>query len=170
LISFNPLCLRVRHIDNDMRNSKQIALVGAGVSLGNYEACDLYAKHFPLVVHIWHPRQAGHCQSVGKTGLTVEWLEGELLTLPELDRIARYAGQPGNLLVHCAAGLGRSPTLAVLCLAARQVHPPVALQLIAAAMWDQYAHPRAPNLLSGPATQVFRHADMWTGKTGYWDD
>jgi hypothetical protein len=142
-----------------MRNHKQYAHVGVGITVSNYEVCDQDADHFPRIIHIHHPKQPGVCRRAGRDGLTVEWLEGTDLSDLVLADVAAYASAPGHILVHCAAGLGRSPVLAVLCLGARGIKPPHALEMIARSMWDQYAIPRAPNFLSGPLTGVFRFVD-----------
>lgn len=128
----------------------QIVRLQRDIWIGNHEACKSYDEYFDRVIHIHHQSQRGECPSVGITtlandrDLVLDYKEHDPLSPEILDAIYRHAFKPGRLLIHCAAGLGRSPTLALVCLWARGEDRYQAMSHIAERMWAGYQQPHLP--------------------------
>jgi hypothetical protein len=104
----------------------KLAPVGDDIWVGNFMACEANLDTFPRSIHIWHPWHAPQwiCRNVTENqgrGLNVAYREHESLSNASIDpaSIAAYARTPGRLLIHCAAGGCRGPTIAVLAKVAR---------------------------------------------------
>jgi hypothetical protein len=101
--------------------------VGRDVWVGGFAACDAEGPTFARIVHVYNPAAAHSpvsCRRMRESlteGLAVRWIEREPVEAmePGIDAVAEYMGRPGRLLVHCAGGVTRSPTLALLALAMR---------------------------------------------------
>jgi len=76
------------------------------------------------------------------------------LGLERIERIAQWAASPQErpILIHCGAGMCRSPTAAIVALVARGEQPGIAMGDIAQAMWTQY--------VDDPITPWWEHAVM----------
>lgn len=120
--------------------------VGDGVFVGNFEYCDAKGAEFALSVHIWsalnvsEKRLCRVCREKGDDqGLRIEYTENQPLATMScpIDEVVAYFRQPGNVLIHCAAGACRSPTLAVLALAVRGVAPWEAVDRVRRATMEQ---------------------------------
>jgi len=145
-----------------VRRDTQIALVGRGVSVGNFDACDRHAANFEKVLHVYHADQHGHCRSCDKRrpgDMYLEYLEGTPISVEVLDAIWDFAAGKEDMLIHCAAGLGRGPTLALVALAARGLPLYQGMGWVAQAMWDQYALPHTPQFLCKPLNDIFRYME-----------
>lgn len=161
----------------------QLASVGHGVWVGNHNACDIFRKQFsneprlsPKVIHVWHPTQPGHCSNMvghpsmeSSDNLVIAYREGDLFTEKQLQSVYDFAFVSSQicppLLVHCAAGMGRSPTLALVCKVARECNIFQAMGEVAKGMWTDYEIKAAPQFLTHPLRSVFE----WFGDKIYDD-
>ncbi|OWY60942.1 hypothetical protein B7486_66470, partial [cyanobacterium TDX16] len=117
--------------------------VGHDIWVGDYLACTAARREqFDRAIHVWHPTNPYRCRHLrdGPDDQTIIYLDGQPLSEASrpIEDVARFAAAPGRLLVHCQAGLCRSPTYAVLALAARGADPFDALGVIARAIWTGY--------------------------------
>lgn len=144
----------------------QIALVCNNpltLYLGNYDACNnVVLPPDCNILHVWHRTQPGLCEKKD-TGIWVEYKEHDLLSESQITLVVNMARAQCEtktpLFIHCAAGLGRSPTLAVLALVACGMKPWDAMAIIAEAMWKQYAIPHAPSFDCKVLNQIFDFYD-----------
>lgn len=128
--------------------------IGANIWVGNFQACDDKHAEFDRVIHLWHPYQKGSgiCSRtngrfpdvLSPRGFGVERTETDLFICYEdqapLDEIQSAVwefvhGTDDRLLIHCAAGLCRSPTISLLALVARGTPPVKAVESLYSAMW-----------------------------------
>lgn len=128
--------------------------------IGNYHSCDaLVLRPNAKRICIWHEKQPGHCSNKN-----CEYLEHMSLTEELIQKTIEIAQQAykekSQLLVHCAAGLGRTPTFALLTLTAVGISPWDAMGPIAEAMWTQYAIPHAPSWDCKVLNQIFEK-ELW---------
>ena len=162
----------------------QLAEVGNNVWVGNHHACDIFREKFvhqdirlsPKIIHIWHPTQPGHCGNMtgspslqSSHSLVIAYKEGDELRSEVLQRIYDFAYSESPihppLLIHCAAGIGRSPTLALVCKVARQRNIFDAMGDVAQGMWKYYEIKVAPQFLTHPLSSIFE----WLGDKIYTD-
>lgn len=158
------------------------AACGDGVWVGNAEMCDQRRRQFDLTIHVHHERSPtpGRCKAFdsGAGGeitkdLFVRYVDGSSLSTaeiytgapqsfvqgaPALQTIAAFARRDGRILCHCAAGLCRGPTMAILAKIARGCTPWQAMHDVSQAMWLGYQ--QSPMLFREPLTEICR----W-----YWD-
>ena len=148
--------------------------VGHDIWVGNYDYCNHHSKDFDLVIHVTaHKPQHGRCaafDSDEQRGFFIQYddltslstaipLESPLSDQKQIQRIAAYARQPGRLLSHCAAGMCRGPTMAILAKCARGCLFPDAVRDVVNGMWLGYQ--TAPFLGRVPMTEIARWA--WDG-------
>lgn len=142
----------------------QVGDCGHGITVGNYLACDSL-RRFDRYVHIWHPYQDGkwHCQAMASRqdeaprDLFVEYSDGASLeTMVGVTpfTVARFIGITPAVLIHCAHGTYRGPTLAVLALVARGVEILDALDRVNRACWDGYEARQVPFLNPIPIREI----------------
>lgn len=134
--------------------------------LGNYDACN--RAELPegcKILHIWHDNQPGICykKAMGQE-VSFEYLEHTLLTDEQIQLVVDLARSENSLFIHCAAGLGRSPTLCVLALAAIGIPPWDGMSYVAKAMWKQYAIPHCPSFDCKVMNQIFAFYDKLSGQ------
>lgn len=159
------------------------AACGDNVWVGNADFCDERGDKFDVVIHVHHEKSPtpGRCKKFeaptgGKAAdLFLRYIDGSSLTSIEIgDRlhgklewrsapqalreIAAYSAHGNRLLCHCAAGLCRGPTMAVIAKVARGCTPWQAMHDVANGMWLGYQ--AAPQLFNLPMTEICR----W-----YWD-
>jgi hypothetical protein len=142
-----------------------------GVGVGDFAACDVVGSRFGgRVVHVWKDEdRAGRlCAYVARGtlgGLVVRWREGHPLAEmdPGLGDFLAFVRPPGPLLIHCAGGACRSPTLAVLALIARGRTPHAAVRDVLTAVWDGYGV--VANLRDRPVMDIWG----WCGLRPPWD-
>jgi len=150
----------------------QIAEIANDIWIGNCEACQQHIGKFSRRIHIWHDTQPGFCDRLrlagiqrtsdpgtvadGHTDLSLEYLEGSIIGVDRLSAVYDFAKQDGRMLIHCAAGIGRSSTLAVVALAARGADPFDALAMIARSEWKQYHHPHCPHFKSKRLNEIIK--------------
>lgn len=99
-----------------------VADAGDGVFLTDCNHCAANLAAFDLSIHIWKPENlttGGACPRVhagSGPGLAIEYEEGASLGTmrPPLAEVVSYLQRPGRVLIHCAGGRHRSPTLAAL--------------------------------------------------------
>jgi hypothetical protein len=114
--------------------SPNLADCGDGVWIGDREGCDARPKGFGGVMHIWRgdPEGFGVCRHALGDGagqpadeLMVVWREDQGIgaLAPAFAEILGYARRPGRLLIHCAAGVSRSPALVLAAKLARGCDP-----------------------------------------------
>jgi glycosyltransferase involved in cell wall biosynthesis len=110
---------------------------GDGVWVGSWKACIEQAGKFDRVIHIYRNdikqcicepissrwEQGGSGQHLGE--FLVRWQELQPFEEmePGLDAVMEYARRPGRLMLHCAGGVCRSPTLALAAKLARGCPP-----------------------------------------------
>ena len=150
------------------------AACGNGVWVANAETCDQRGGGFDRTIHVHHSQSPtpGRCRAWNGAGdaardLFVRYVDGESFSTARdhntdsplsIARIAAFAKPDGRLLCHCAAGLCRGPTMAVLAKIARGCTPWQAMHDVAAAMW--LGQQRSPQFFSLPLSEISR----W-----YWD-
>lgn len=139
--------------------------VGHGVFIGDFAACDASGDSFPLCVHVGSQlnltegracRVYTGASDRADKGLSVEWSEGQPLarmSVP-LEEVVAYVRRPGNVLIHCAAGACRSPTIALLAKVARGADPWEAVAAIFRRTWEGRGFP--PHFTSDPTADVLR--------------
>lgn len=141
----------------------QLADCGHHVWVGDHRSCDASGARFDRRVHIWHSYQQGknRCRHIdedriGADDLVVRYRDGDpLATLGEaLPELIAFVGRPGQLLVHCAFGCYRGPTLAVLAKVVRGGDPFDSLAEVARGMWTWYGTRQVPYLNSIPIREV----------------
>lgn len=133
--------------------------------IGNFDGCN--KCNLPKNcnrLHVFHESQPGDCNII-KTGCITTsqnefdhflgYKEHDLLYPEQIDLITKLATADNPLFIHCAAGLGRSPTIAVLALTIRGLPPWNAMSIVAEAMWKQYAIPHCPSYNCKVLNQVF---------------
>ncbi len=144
------------------------ASCGHGVWVSNAEMCDVRRHWFDRAIHVHHSESPtpGRCKlwDVSRSGerdLFVRYIDGSSLTTAldhnsntklSIHQIAEFAKQDGKLLCHCAAGLCRGPTMAVLSKVARGCTPWDAMRDVAQAMWLGYL--QSPQLFNLPLTEL----------------
>lgn len=141
----------------------RLCYVGRNIWVGSQAMCDHRPRKFTSVLHIVSVGQSP-CASVGPVDLVETMTEKIPLGLERIERIAGWASSPANspILIHCGAGMCRSPTVAIVALVARGEQPGLAMGAIADAMWRQY--------IEDPITPWWEHAVMqeifwWTRQT-----
>lgn len=139
--------------------------VGHGVFIGDFGGCDERGATFPLCVHIWSQlnvtegRACRVCKGVAQRadkGLSIEWTEGQPLakmSVP-LHEVVAYLRRPGDVLIHCAGGACRSPTIALLTKLARGDGPWGAIGHICYRTWEERGF--VPTFLPDPTGDVVR--------------
>lgn len=97
----------------------RIAQVGKDIWISAQAICDRDGEQFDRRLHIHSVGQVPPCRNVVAGDLQIVMTEKVCLG-PELIRqIWDFAAKPGRLLIHCGAGMCRSPTAAVVALMAR---------------------------------------------------
>jgi hypothetical protein len=133
--------------------------------LGNYDTCNQVTLPEDCIqIHIWHDSQPGVCYKAvirGEQGihLYMEYKEHDLLTETQISELTKLTEQNKPIFVHCAAGLGRSPTICVLLLVACGMPPWEAMSVVAEAMWKQYVIPHCPSYDCKVLNQIFSYYD-----------
>ena len=142
-------------------NNADISDVGHGVHVANFRGCDLYGGRFSRSVHIWYgPKgdQSGVCNCIrsGGSGIVLEYTDlHSLSAVMEIDRLADYFSSPGEVLIHCAAGQCRGPTVAMIAKLVRapEITPWHAMHDIT---WSLWTHRRAAPLWGNvPLSEIF---------------
>lgn len=98
---------------------------GDGVWVGSAKVCDEQHGKFDRIIHVWRDDAetcANHIADAGN--MIVHWKEFNPvepidMMRPSLAEVAAFAKVRGRLLVHCKAGMTRSPTLALAAKIAR---------------------------------------------------
>jgi FkbM family methyltransferase len=121
-----------------------LARVNDWLYVGDCESCGDFPG--PNVVHIFRTdvsdRQDALCRHDGRRNLRMNYRDGDELDASNLRNLEAFFGQVGPLpeatLVHCFAGMCRSPTVAVLALVfADNLHPIDAQQMVTRAVYEQ---------------------------------
>jgi hypothetical protein len=141
-----------------------LACVGHDIFVGNSDACDGSRGDFDRVIHIRYPGQVEgpglcRCREGGPDDLVIEYSDTMSLTTASvpLGRVSEFARQPGTLLIHCAAGICRSPTYAVLAKIARGCDPFDAYRDVPKGLWEGYR--TAPLLHHDPLGEILAWAE-----------
>lgn len=149
--------------------------VGLDVWTGSKHECGV--PSFSRTVHIWRDDQVGPgtCEMwpmremTSEDHLWIEYKDGDAIPVAAIDAVKEFAREPGKLLVHCAAGMGRSATLAIVALASRLRLPgnpwPIwdALKNICERYYE--IHGQAPNILPVPLQSVAEAMCLREGTT-----
>lgn len=116
-----------------MRKS-QAADVGHDLFVSDYHHCNARGSDYDRVIHIWRESQGAHgCRQVlsGKpTGLAINWTEPQSfskMSATVIPQLANFLRPSGKVLIHCQAGHGRAPCLALLAKILRGCDPYTAL-------------------------------------------
>ncbi len=135
--------------------------LGCGVYLGGFHCCD--PERFENIIHIFRSQNVPDytCPTIAERrehGLKVEWREGEPFSAmrPGLDAVSAYAARPGDLLIHCYAGICRSAHLALVALIVRGVEPMEAMKRLYSGCWADPLHRRVPELFDYNLAELFR--------------
>ena len=113
-----------------MSNDKNYAVIRPWLSVGNSDACK---ENFTHCIHIWRSDFQDHsCSDKPESSrlytkhnfdYRFDYRDGESIPLASVVDIRDFirnkfinGSQQKNLLVHCAAGMTRSPTIAILAL------------------------------------------------------
>ena len=126
-----------------MDRKSDAASIGHDLYVSDYHHCDARSAEYDRVIHIWRHSQ-GHerCQQTLQpraNGLSIVWTELEsfsrmsVLVVPHL---RDFVEPPGRILLHCQAGMGRAPCLAMLCKVIRGCDPWTAIADIQRANWQ----------------------------------
>lgn len=124
----------------------RITDLGHHVWIGDFEACDQRSAEFPRVIHIWsrenfaEKRACTLCVAGATDGLVLEMTEGDPLSAHVLDGIAEYARPIQPLFVHCAGGVCRSATVALVCKIARGCEPFTAIHEMYKTLWTNLGY------------------------------
>lgn len=116
---------------------------GKGIFVTGAGGCNEHAAAFARRIHIWGgPGRAGDAgcrylnEGVPPGDVALQYVDGESLAAAvSLDAIADYARRPGPILIHCAAGQCRGPTVGLMAMVARGEVPWHAMHGITAALW-----------------------------------
>jgi hypothetical protein len=144
--------------EKHQQRTHQVCHVMDDIWVGNFESCQgLQGLKFDRIVHIYHPDQPGHCHHTldhwsrphyepGSPHLLIKYLEHSPLDWGTVQSVVDFCrDESQSVLIHCAAGLGRAPTFALIALWARSRVPvSFGMKFIAEAMWGQYRHPHMP--------------------------
>lgn len=128
-----------------------MANIERGIYIGNYEACDSAQFHFNRVIHIYHESQPGICSACGspssKRDLVLNWREHDPISKEMFDSVWNFvrADEDSRILVHCAAGIGRSAHMSVVALVARGCPLGRAVGLVTEAQLSRYHSRVIPN-------------------------
>lgn len=147
------------------------AACGNDVWVGNFAMCDERHTGFDRIIHVHHELSPtpGRCKAFeaqGPGGLFVRYVDGTSLSAAEIANpldyekrgaqnvpiIAGFASKPGRLLCHCAAGLCRGPTMAIIAKIARGCTPWQAAHDVSQAMWLGYR--QHPQLFCVPLNEI----------------
>lgn len=149
--------------------------IGPKVWVGNFQACDEAPQKFQRTIHLWHPYQMGsgicaltadrvsdvqsprESQAIEICGGLYVCFEDKKPLGNLLQPVWDYASNDDDLLIHCAAGLCRSPTIAILCLAARGIPPTLAVGMVCDAMWQ--GNRVAPHVSPGNLCEIFEFVE-----------
>lgn len=145
--------------------------VGTNVWVGDFLSCNDRLHDFDLSIHIWRNANVGEnriCNRVKNNldkGIVVKYRENDPLhtmSVPIRD-VVQYASQEGKLLVHCAGGVCRSTTLALIAKMARGCDKYQAISDIYKGTWETYRY--TPELYNHVVKDIFLFFDMYTSET-----
>ncbi|KKM21282.1 hypothetical protein LCGC14_1637020 [marine sediment metagenome] len=101
----------------------RLAQITNWLYVSDRDICDVRRLDFDNVIHIWrndHPDNSCHYQIENQTGdgnnLIVDYKDGETLTektLSDIDEFIKDKSFKNKILVHCHAGMTRSPIIAL---------------------------------------------------------
>jgi protein-tyrosine phosphatase len=119
--------------------------------------CQATAAPFERTIHIYRDDAPQYnCQAVHgeRTGqdLVVEYKDGLPLSRELMENVAQFASGQHRLLVHCAAGRTRSPTLAIVAKVARGRLLEEAIGEVSCAIWN--ARRESINLCHEPLRDI----------------
>lgn len=129
--------------------------------IGTLECCS-GAIAYSSVIHIWRKDKPEQSCAFNRhhNDLIFEYVDADHLNYSQLDNISSFVlslwpMQQGPLLIHCAGGHTRSPTLALVALASIEKRHP--LTLLCGIYADQWRQRRdIPNILERPLKDITR--------------
>ena len=114
------------------------------------------------MIHVHHGGgrdPGGTCDAIrAGAGHVIEYTDCEPLPRQTIEQVAAVSALGGKLLVHCAFGQCRGPTLALVALVARGVIPWHALHDVTVALWLRRRI--APHWCPAPLEAIF----AWWGE------
>lgn len=133
-----------------------VSMIRPWLYVGNREECNQNANEYDGIIHLYRDDYPDHsCFFISDTNLAirqregsrldwiVEYKDGESLPQYHIDGVISFVRKlrEGNissrLLVHCAAGQTRSPTVALLILSlVERVHPFMLLDGVYSSIWQ----------------------------------
>lgn len=135
---------------------EQICDVGRGVFVSGLDGCDAARLEFDQVIHIVHASRKPQdtcAAAAADSPHTVEYTDCEPLRPGVIDYVSGVAKLPGKLLVHCAYGQCRGPTLATVALMARGAAASEALHEVTVGIWRRRRI--MPHWCPAPMAQIF---------------
>ena len=119
-----------------MKN-KQLAFLGSGIYLGNWESCLVMPEI--KAIHI-----GGEEPSLCNAADKLIWVEKNPISTEHMVYVRDILEEHQEVLIHCQAGMNRSPTMAFLSLMLRGVSFQDAYLIISKAMLLEYVIPTIP--------------------------
>jgi hypothetical protein len=118
------------------------AELGHGITLGSQPICA--REPYDRRIHIWTPGEACKCIPFDSSDLALPVHNRKKFGLPIIQKIYDFAKGDGKLLIHCGAGMHRSPTAAVIALHARGIPVWDAMSIVVRGTWHYDDDPIMP--------------------------
>jgi len=137
--------------------------VGRNLFVSHKDVCDTRASEFDRILHIWRDDHPGYsCEAVvagNAPGMTLDYKDGTSLTEANhtILEIAEFLSGEDKVLVHCAVGQTRSPTIALIGKVARGDGLWPSIADIFGASWE--GREIAWNFCLTPMKEIFKWAE-----------
>lgn len=148
-------------------------MVRSWLHVGNRKLCHACIDEYDYVIHIWRGDKPDHdcLHKDRESDYSLDYIDGAELPEELLTNIANVTQfvmdnmsirQGSKMLVHCAAGITRSPTIALFVLALiEKVHPLLLMSDLYHALWKQSE--RMPNIVRTPLKDIVAWYEKYIG-------